>query len=368
MKILFPAFSFYPVQLGPNNQFYWLSKELQRGGHEITIITTDLGLTSTHQVSKNKWIKTPFGSIIYFSGLLHKIPLKLLVVSLLHVPKNEIVHLSSLFYPPSLVIAIYALLFRKKVVWSPSGELSDFALSHKKFRKKIWIIIIKIFKKHFLFHATSEFEKQDILKKIGSVKNIMIPILFELPVPITTPKKKQLLYLGRMNPIKAIENLIEGLSLSALFKNSEYTMLITGSKDNLPYYQKIQTLILQYQLTDKVFFKDSVEDPAKSILIAESWFSFLVSHSENFGVVVIESLAQGTPVSASTGTPWKILEEYNAGYWVSNDPATLSKHIDNIISLDPISYDKMSKNAQNVTLEIFDIQKGIHKWNKVYSD
>ena len=51
------------------------------------------------------------------------------------------------------------------------------------------------------------------------------------------------------------------------------------------------------------------------------------SHNENFGNVVVESLSQGTPVIASTGTPWKILEKYHAGYWIKNNPENIAKKI-----------------------------------------
>ena len=39
---------------------------------------------------------------------------------------------------------------------------------------------------------------------------------------------------------------------------------------------------------------------------------------KNFGNVVLEALAEGTPVVTSKGTPWQDLENEKAGFWVEN--------------------------------------------------
>ena len=42
MKILIPAWSFYPSQEGgPSNALYWLASGLARGGYEIRVVTTN---------------------------------------------------------------------------------------------------------------------------------------------------------------------------------------------------------------------------------------------------------------------------------------------------------------------------------------
>jgi glycosyltransferase involved in cell wall biosynthesis len=39
----------------------------------------------------------------------------------------------------------------------------------------------------------------------------------------------------------------------------------------------------------------------------------LPTHSENFGLVVLEACQVGTPVLTTTGTPWRFLEDWNSG-------------------------------------------------------
>ena len=50
-----------------------------------------------------------------------------------------------------------------------------------------------------------------------------------------------------------------------------------------------------------------------------------------------ETLARGIPVIASTGTPWKRLDEMGAGLWVENDPDSLAQALERISGMDLIS-------------------------------
>jgi glycosyltransferase involved in cell wall biosynthesis len=102
------------------------------------------------------------------------------------------------------------------------------------------------------------------------------------------------------------------------------------------------------------------------MLYAKAYALILPSETENFGNVVVEALNHGTPVIASKGTPWSILETYNAGYHCSNDPELLSKAIDKLLSLSHIDYNEMSANSIKLVEDKFDVNSNILKWITVY--
>ena len=68
-----------------------------------------------------------------------------------------------------------------------------------------------------------------------------------------------------------------------------------------------------------------VDGEVREALLGHSMFLVLPSHSENFGLVVAESLARGRPVITTTATPWKDLKEWNAGWWVEPNLEPVSK-------------------------------------------
>lgn len=60
---------------------------------------------------------------------------------------------------------------------------------------------------------------------------------------------------------------------------------------------------------------------------------FVPSITENFGMTIAEALLMKVPVMASLGTPWKELNTYHCGWWVSNEVPSLAKTLLQAISL-----------------------------------
>jgi glycosyltransferase involved in cell wall biosynthesis len=172
--------------------------------------------------------------------------------------------------------------------------------------------------------------------------------------------------LGRIHPIKALENLIMACNASQLFKDSKFQLLIVGDNNN-EYCLKLKNIVTENKLNQKIVFVPHISDVSmKNKLFAEAVFSFLPSHSENFGNVVVESLGNGTPVVASFGTPWQILEESKAGFWVSNDTIEITKIIDKIILMPKQDLRKYYINARSLACAEFDIEINIGQWVNAY--
>ena len=91
------------------------------------------------------------------------------------------------------------------------------------------------------------------------------------------------------------------------------------------------------------------------------------SYTENFGMVVLESLAQNTPVLASTNSPWQILEDEKVGYWADNSPEILGKMIDKIIVLPADEYEAYRRRGRAFVEKNFDIKNNISRWTDFYS-
>lgn len=139
----------------------------------------------------------------------------------------------------------------------------------------------------------------------------------------------RLLYLGRLHPIKGIENLLNACRILNEKYEHAWSLTIAGSGD--PEYVKgLSERVAQLSLGGQVTLVGGVAGEAKEELFRRADVLILPSFSENFGLVVAEALAHAVPVIASTGTPWAELEKRGCGLWVDNSPEGLAEAISRI--------------------------------------
>ncbi len=365
---MYPIGTLYPSQNGgPSNTVYWMAKALVSEGVDVTCISTSLGIDEK-DVKPDEWHDTDYGRVIYTKDKIHSFPLKWMFHSFKEIKKHDIIHLTSLFYFRSIVLSVICVLLKKKIVWSVRGTLEDSALRISPIKKKVVLWFLRKLKSKCVFHSTSPKESSNIIKHLGSsVKYIEISNYIEVPelILINSEKTKELLYIGRLHPIKAIDHILLALAKSEKFKLDETaTLNIAGVGDD-DYVDFLKSIIDRNQLSDKVNFLGQVEKLEKQALLAKSYFTILVSHSENFGNVILESLVQATPVIASTGCPWVELEQNNAGFWVENDVESLSKVIGEIMVMDEAKYKNYRKNALELSRK-YNIDIGVNNWIKAY--
>jgi glycosyltransferase involved in cell wall biosynthesis len=136
----------------------------------------------------------------------------------------------------------------------------------------------------------------------------------------------RLLFLGRLDPIKGIEALLEACKIVSENQGFRWRLTIAGTGADL-YIAGLRRQIAVLGLDTRVHMVGEVVGDAKKRLFDNSDVIVVPSHTESFGLVVAEALAHGVPVIASKYTPWSALEEKGCGLWVENDPQTLADAI-----------------------------------------
>lgn len=369
MKLLISTGLFSPSKLGgPSKTLYWLAKGLIEKGVDVSVVTTN-NFIQEGTVKVDEW--TYFNNVrIRYCKTKSKLQIKVIYHSIKELLVSDVILLSSVFYIPSFFIALFAVITFKKIIWSPRGELFDSAINGSKAKRSYLRLLKLLFSNKIIFHATSIEEREIMKKKLGySLRTIIIPNYLELHEKIDRRKNsdKYFLYVGRIAPIKALDNLFLGLAKSELFVKSDFKLLIAGGIEVQfrEYYKKlIQILADNKNLEGKIVFLGNIEGEQKYQLFANAYFSILVSHSENFGNVVIESLSQGTPVIASKGTPWRRLQECNSGFWIYNDEEEIARCINKVVKIEKEEYQQMRYNAYDFAKE-FDVHKNIENWINV---
>jgi glycosyltransferase involved in cell wall biosynthesis len=368
LKILLPVGFFYPAENGgPALTLYWIAKSLVKLNVEVTVITTANGIEGD-LVTNNQWLETEAGKVMYLETGNPNYSLRYIFFALNNFKNKDIVVITSMFALSSLLFVVYGRALNKKIIISPRGELDPNALVYRQLIKKIIIVIYNLLpSQNIHYHVTSDMEYCYFRKSINSKFRVkIIPNYISLPEKVVrSPKVDYLLYIGRFHAKKAIENLIFAVSNSNMFRNSKFQLLLAGNNKNA-YGKEMIKIVNNLNLHHKIKFIGEIKKNEKEELYANAYVTIVPSHTENFGNVVIESLSQSTPVIASTGTPWKQLNDHRIGSWVCNEPEFLRKSIEEIIELDAIEYCEMRKRCRPFVEKEFDIKKGVHKWIELF--
>lgn len=367
MKIILSADRFYPAQMGgPSNTIYWHAKALTQAGHEVTVVATSQDLPA--DVLLNRWLTLDCGQVIYTKNRYFYLPISHIFYGWKAIQKAHVVHVNSLFYPASFVWVCMSKLLGKPVVWSPHGELSPAALRYRPRLKRLLVKVFRLMSSRIWFHATCAAEVSQIRQHFGESAFIRdIANRMELPDVAVRVAQPYLLFMGRLHPIKALDRLMLALSTSTLFRESDYSLLIAGPDSSESYTKSLTDMTHTLGLSDKVHFLGMVQGARKEQHYANARLLILPSHSENFGNVVIESLAQGTPVIASTHTPWQALETERAGRWVSNDPDALREAIEPFLTMPDNHYALYRERALRLARRDYDVSANTVVWDNFYT-
>lgn len=72
------------------------------------------------------------------------------------------------------------------------------------------------------------------------------------------------------------------------------------------------------------------------------------THSENFGLAIAESLASGTPVITTVGTPWSDLNGSEAGAWIEIGTEPLVETLRRFLGLSEDELETMGRNGRKL--------------------
>ena len=340
IKVVHVVPSFFPATQfgGPIISVYELCNHLAKNaGVRLRVLTTD---TAGHRsgerlsISERKEAKYE-GYPVHFSRKLVGTAIAPTIWTKIWAAVGwaDVVHLTGVYSFPTLPTLFAARVLRKPLVWSPRGALKEWARTQNKLPKTVWRKICRtaLLPSQTLLHVTSSEEEAEAKGRMSGVRCVLIPNGVEIPqltgVRDWIPNGElRLLYLGRLDPIKGLENLIQALRH---LKHPQFSLKIYGGGDDR-YVRSLESLATKCGVRDKIALLGPAAENVKRTAFLSSDICVVPSHSENFGMVVAEALAHGTPVVASTGTPWQMIEDANVGRWVANDPESLATAIDSV--------------------------------------
>ncbi|MCQ2227136.1 MAG: glycosyltransferase [Bacteroidales bacterium] len=266
--------------------------------------------------------------------------------------KPDVFHTNCCWLPQSARTALWAKNKGYKVVYSPHGMLEPWIVSRNYWVKKLPATLL--FQRRGVAIAdvvltTAESEKNNF-KRLGWNPNVeVIPnglSLDSIPLKDSWHRNRKILFLSRIHEKKGVDFLIEAVA-QLREELSGYTIQIAGSGDE-NYERNMISLANKLGVSDMVQFMGAVYDEAKYELYRNADLFVLPTHSENFGIVVTESLASGTPVITTHGTPWKELSTENCGWWIPVGTAPLVEALREFLKKDEEDLEQMGRRGRHL--------------------
>jgi glycosyltransferase involved in cell wall biosynthesis len=222
----------------------------------------------------------------------------------------------------------------RPAVLSARGALEPASLVFGRARgKRVWLGACgPLLRRVAVYHATSAKEADSVRAVLGEDVTVrVVPNGVDLPAArahATAEGDPIVGFIGRVHPVKAVENLVDAASILKA-RGLRFRLHLAGPTPDTAYRRKVEGQIDRLGLNDVATLLGEIRGAAKSRFYESARVCVLPSSgTENFGNVVPEALSHGVPVVASRFTPWEELEEAGCGRWTGNTPEELSNAIE----------------------------------------
>lgn len=382
MRILHVVPTYLPAVRygGPIWSVHALCRALVRRGHEVAVATTNMDGPNDLDVPIDRPVDMDGVSVSYFpSRHLRRLnwspDLKTHLRDVM--PRADFLHVHSVFLWPTFVAA--RLAARNGVPWcvAPRGALvPELVRRRSRWIKTAWLSLIErqTLEDASFIHATSELEANDIsrfgfrLPPVRVVANgVDMPnesirdyVGNELPAQIL--KGPMLLFLGRISWKKGLDRLIPAL------KQIPNIQLVVAGNDDEDLTPRLQILAHEAGVASRVWFIGPVYGEAKVALLRASMMLVLPSYNENFGNVVLESLAYARPVAitAAVGVA-TIVEAAKAGAVIPDEPVEMGLALAKLLAT-PTHLDEMGRNGQKLVASYYSWDAIAQQMETAYAD
>ncbi|MBZ5696706.1 MAG: glycosyltransferase [Acidobacteriia bacterium] len=399
MRVLKVVQAYYPFQEkgGPVVKVRALARGLARRGHEVTVLTADLGLRalqgSNTEVERCEWgwrSKQDGVEAIYLSTLGHYRALTLnpRVIGFCRASlgRFDLVHFYGLYDLLGPAVSYFCRRQNVPYVVEPMGMYRPIDRSfrlkllwHRSIGNTFWRNAAEIV-------ATSEMEQQELLadgvppaKLVVRYNGIDPDSFTSLPrrggfrakwhIP---PEEPLILFLSRLIPRKGADILIEAFARAC---PEAGRLVIAGPEGEPGYRAYLEKCAKESGVEARVLFTGAVYDEEKKALLADADLFALPSRYENFANAAAEAMACGIPVVITDACGIRSLVEGRAGLVIPAEKGALADALGKLIhdkglyarlkegchrAADQLSWDRLSEQMEGYYAEVLATSHGAH--------
>jgi glycosyltransferase involved in cell wall biosynthesis len=255
-------------------------------------------------------------------------------------------------------------------IMTPHGMLDPWCLNQSKLRKKIYLALRlrRDLNQAAAMYFTTQQERKLIEPLDLKPPAIVEPLGVDLDEFKSLPErgtfrakypqlgeKRFIIFLSRIHHKKGLDLLIPAFAQLA---DKEIMLVIAGPDSQDNYRARVEEMIQQHGVADRVIFTGMLHGVERIEALVDAELFTLPSYQENFGIVVIESLAAGTPlvISDQVNVHHEIAAG-NVGAVVPTDVGTLASELARWMSDDGLRT-AAAERTRPFTWEHFD-------WNQI---
>ena len=252
--------------------------------------------------------------------------------NLLRARQYDLLYVNSLWSPLYTMLPCmlsFRVIRTKQLLIAPRGELSPGALGLKHAKKRLALATFGrlLAARSPLWHASNDLERSHILEHFPKAE-VMVQANTSGPPP-TRPEPSgetaRFVFISRISAMKNLPFLLQAL----LSCRERLSLDIYGPLEDPDNWAECEKISKQLPANVTVRYRGVLSMDAVQPTFAKYDAFLFPTLGENFGHVVVESLASGCPVVCSTHTPWTNLLRQGCGTALEiDDPATWTQEID----------------------------------------
>lgn len=379
MKILHVIPSVAAIRGGPSKAILEMVKALIDKGIEAEIVTTnDNGpnLLNVPLKQRTEYKQVPIYFFPRFSPDVHPVrefafSSELTAWLWQKIRNYDLLHIHAIFSYPSTVAMAIARQQRVNYIVRPLGQLCEWSLQQSALKKRIYLSVIEKanINSASILHLTSKLEQQELSRLNLNTQSFILPHGICIPPTINHARVRLreylkvpadqpiILFLSRLHPKKGLDYLIPALGK---LTHHRFTFVIAGS-GSPDYEAEVKSLVTSHGIDNCTYIAGFVEGEFKNLLMQGADLFALTSHSENFGVAILEALAAGLPVLVTDGVALAdLVQEKKLGYVTELDVNKIVSVLQHALKY-PEEIKDISKRARQLISESY-------TWNQVASN
>lgn len=289
----------------------------------------------------------------------------------------DVVHVHALWEEIQHRAARLAGKLNKPYLFTPHGMLDPWSLSQSRIKKRIYLALR--LRRDLAFASALHFA-DELERDLAAGLSLPAPALVEKHIVDLSefqnlPPRGQLrarhpmlgdrpivLFLSRLHAKKGLDLLIPAF---AKLKSKDASLVLAGPAE-AEYQSHLTELARQHGVLDRTLFTGMLYGTDRVAAMVDANVFVLPSHQENFGIVVIEALAAGTPVVISDQVNiHRQITEAQVGLVVSVNIDSIADALDRYLT-DPSSRARAAARARPFVWKNYDRQEIARRWCEHY--